>query len=75
LRQSSPSLVFDGTDFFETVGCDLCDGTLLRIPAAGGPSVTVGVGSFVAVDDSCAYWSVLAGIFSARKSYVAPTVP
>lgn len=69
------SLVFDGTDFFETVGCDVCDGTLLRIPAAGGPSVTVATGSFVAVDDSCAYWSVSDGISSARKSYVAPAAP
>src|SRR5579863_6203689 len=48
------SLVFDGTSFFETVGCDVCDGSLVRIPAAGGPSVSMGSGSFVTVDDSCA---------------------
>jgi hypothetical protein len=35
----------------------------------------MGSGSFVAVDDSCAYWSVLAGIFSASKSYVVPAGP
>jgi hypothetical protein len=69
------SLVFDGTDFFETVGCDICDGSLVRIPAAGGPSVSMGSGSFVAVDDSCAYWSTLAGISSASKAYVAPAAP
>ena len=63
------SLVFDGTDFFESVGCDACDGSLVRIPAAGGPAVPMGTGSFVAVDDSCAYWSTSAGISSAAKSY------
>lgn len=65
------SLVFDGTDFFETVACDACDGTLLRIPLTGGPSVSMGSGSFVTVDDSCAYWSTIEGISSASKSYVA----
>ncbi len=39
------SLVFDGRDFFETVGCDDCEGTLVRIPASGGPSATMGPGS------------------------------
>jgi hypothetical protein len=66
------SLVFDGSNFFETVACDICDGEMWRIPADGGPAVAMGSGSFVAVDDSCAYWSVLASIFSASKSYVAP---
>jgi hypothetical protein len=69
------SLVFDGTDFFETVGCDACDGSLVRISAAGGPSASMGSGSFVTVDDSCAYWSTLEGISSASKSYVAPAGP
>jgi hypothetical protein len=64
------SLVFDGTDFFETVvGCDECDGTLVRIPASGGPSVSMGSGSYVTVDETCAYWSTPAGISSAVKSY------
>lgn len=61
------SLVFDGTDFFETVGCDICDGSLLRIPAGGGPSVAVGSGTYAAVDDSCLYWSTSTGIFSTKK--------
>ena len=63
------SLSFDGVDFFETVGCDICDGTLLRIPSAGGSVVQMGAGSFAAVDETCAYWSTSAGIFSATKSY------
>jgi hypothetical protein len=66
------SLVFDGTDFFESVGCDVCDGSLVRIPAAGGPAVSMGMGSFIAVDASCAYWSSIAGISSALKSYAGP---
>jgi hypothetical protein len=61
------SLVFDGTDFFETVGCDVCDGSLLRIPAAGGPPAALGSGTYAAVDESCLYWSTSAGIFSKKK--------
>jgi hypothetical protein len=65
------SLSFDGVDFFETVGCDICDGTLLRIPSAGGPVVQMGEASYAAVDDTCAYWSTRDGIFSVIKSYRA----
>lgn len=65
------SLSFDGVDFFETVGCDICDGTLLRIPSAGGSVVRMGAGGFASVDDTCAYWSTRDGIFSAIKSYRA----
>ena len=82
------SLVFDGMNFFETVGCDLCSGTLLRISASGTPPVAMGSAGFVAVDDECAYFSVLngfglpsaaeggipgTGIYSVQKSYTAPT--
>jgi hypothetical protein len=63
------SLTFDGADFFETVGCDICDGTLLRIPSAGGSVVQMGAGGFATVDETCAYWSTHQGIFSAIKSY------
>jgi hypothetical protein len=63
------SLAFDGTSFFETELCDACDGYLIRIPVDGSPPVSMGSGSFVAVDDSCAYWSTLEGIFSASKAW------
>lgn len=51
------SFVFDGTDFFETVACDGCFGTLLRIPASGAPVVMMGEGTYAAVDDECVYYS------------------
>jgi hypothetical protein len=64
------SLLFDGTDFFETVGCDLCDGTLLRIPATGAAPVTMSAsGAYAAIAGSCVYWSTLDGIYSAEKTY------
>ncbi len=63
------SFLFDGTDFFETVGCDVCDGTLLRIPASGAPVVAMGAGTFAAVDDECVYFSNPGGIYSVAKSY------
>jgi hypothetical protein len=66
------SLVFDGTDFFETVACDVCDGSLVRIPGAGGPSVSMGHGTFVAVHGACSYLSSVEGIWTANKAYVAP---
>ena len=85
---SPASFTFDGTDFFETVGCDLCSGTLLRIPGSGAPVVTMGEGWFATVDDECVYFSVaegyfpsadggilLSGIFSLEKSYVPPSAP
>jgi hypothetical protein len=68
------SLVFDGVDFYETVGCDLCFGTLLRIPAWGAPPVFIGEGTYVAVDDTCVYYSNPDGIFSVAKSYALPLV-
>ena len=82
------SIAFDGSDFFETVGCDLCAGTLIRIPSSGAPLVPMGSAGSVAVDDRCAYFSVVfgdatlpsqsdgglqnTGIYSVDKSYVAP---
>jgi hypothetical protein len=64
------SLLFDGTDFFETVGCDLCDGTLLRIPATGAAPITMfASGTYVAIAGSCLYWSTLDSIYSAEKTY------
>jgi hypothetical protein len=82
------SLVFDGSNFFETVGCDICSGTLVRISPSGDGPVTMTAAGFVAVDDECAYFSVAnefnlaslsdgglpgSGIFSVDKSYVLPT--
>jgi hypothetical protein len=32
----------------------------------------MGTGSFVAVDESCAYWSTTEGISNAAKSYATP---
>jgi hypothetical protein len=71
------SLAFDGTSFFETVACDICSGTLMRIPASGNKPVTMAAGGFVAVDDTCAYYSVVSGltgngIYSVDKSYDGP---
>jgi hypothetical protein len=84
------SLAFDGSSFFETVGCDLCTGTLVRIPASGAPATSMASAGFAAVDDECVYFSVLdgfdlpsnvdgaipgTGIFSVAKSYADPMVP
>ncbi|MGH7297806.1 MAG: hypothetical protein ACRELB_22900, partial [Polyangiaceae bacterium] len=63
------SLTFDGSDFFETVGCDLCDGSFLRLPSTGGLSVPMGSATYAAVDDTCAYWSTADRITSAAKGY------
>lgn len=71
------SLVFDGSNFFETVGCDVCSGTLMRIPASGAPATAMASAGFVAVDDECVYFSVaggLSGIFSVAKSYADPAL-
>jgi hypothetical protein len=74
---SPTSLAFDGTSFFETVACDSCAGTLIRIPMSGSAPVTMTPADFVAVDDACAYYSVVSsatgnGIFSVDKSYAGP---
>jgi hypothetical protein len=83
------SIAFDGSNFFETVGCDVCSGTLVRMSASGAPAVTMTSASFVAVDDECAYFSVLmgldlpskgdggipgTGIYSVAKSYADPAL-
>jgi hypothetical protein len=65
------SLAFDGTYFFESVGCECASGPLLRIPADGGPSVSMGSGGYLAVGDSCVYWSTGGGISSLSKLYAA----
>jgi hypothetical protein len=65
-------LLFDGTDFFETVGCDVCSGTVVRIPASGGAPVGLVEGLGEALDDECLYYSNPDGIFSVAKSYVPP---
>lgn len=69
------SFVFDGTDFFETVACDACFGTLLRVPASGAPVITMGEGTYAAVDDECVYFSNPTGIYSVQKSYMQPLPP
>jgi hypothetical protein len=55
------SLAFDGSSFFETVGCDVCSGTLVRIPFTGAPPVKMVAAGYAAVDDECAYFSVVLG--------------
>jgi hypothetical protein len=82
------SVSFDGTDFFETVGCDLCSGTLVRIPSSGGPQVLMVSAGYAAVQGDCVYFSVAlgfglpssddggipsSGIYAVSKSYVDPT--
>jgi len=73
------ALTFDGSSFFEAVGCDVCPGTIVRVPLSGTPA-TVTLGGFVAVDDECAYFSTIdayppvdggsgMGIFSVSKAY------
>jgi hypothetical protein len=74
------SLAFDGTSFFETVACDLCPGTLMRIPASGAPPLTMAAGGFVAVDDTCAFYTrvqgvVGNGICSVDTSYAGSASP
>jgi hypothetical protein len=73
------ALVFDGSSFFEAVGCDVCPGTIVRVPLSGTPATMTSAG-FVAVDDECAYYSTIQaypqvaggsgmGIFSVSKAY------
>jgi hypothetical protein len=69
------SLAFDGTDFFETAACTTCDGTLVRVPGDGSPTVTMGAGTFAAVDDACVYWSTPLGISSVAKNYTPANAP
>jgi hypothetical protein len=73
------ALVFDGSSFFEAVGCDVCPGSIVRVPLSGTPATMTSAG-FVAVDDECAYFSTIQsdppvdggsgmGIFSVSKAY------
>ncbi len=87
--ESPWSLAFDGSNFFETVGCDLCTGTLVRISPSGAPPVAMTSAGFVAVDEQCAYFSVVfgavpweldggmpgTGIYTVEKSYSATAAP
>jgi hypothetical protein len=83
------SVAFDGSNFFETVGCDICSGTLVRIAASGRPATTMTPAGFAAVDDECVYFSVViglglpsnddgglpgTGIYSVAKSYADPAI-
>ena len=80
-RPSYPwALAFDGSSFFEAVGCDACSGSIQRVPLSGAPAFMTW-GGFVAVDGECAYFSTIQavppvdgglgeGIFSVSKSYV-----
>lgn len=74
------ALAFDGSSFFEAVGCDACPGTIQRVPLSGAPAFMIW-GGFVGVDDECAYFSTIQavpppdggsaeGIFSVSKSLV-----
>jgi hypothetical protein len=62
-------LVFDGTDFFFTVGAGGL--ALFRVPSAGGTAAVVesevGI-SGVAFDEACIYWSSVSGIWSLARS-------
>ena len=73
------ALAFDGSSFFEAVGCDVCPGTIVRVPLSGTPATMTSAG-FVAVDDECVYFSAIQsnppveggsgmGIFSVPKAY------
>ena len=73
------ALAFDGSSFFEAVGCDVCPGTIVRVPLSGTPATMTSAG-FVAVDDECVYFSTIQsnppveggsgmGIFSVPKAY------
>ena len=81
------SLSFDGTDFFETVGCDVCPGSLVRIPSSGAAAVTMATAGFAAVAGGCVYFSAAlgfdlpsshdggipgSGVYSVSKSYADP---
>ncbi len=81
------SLSFDGTDFFETVGCDVCPGSLVRIPSSGAAAVTMATAGFAAVAGACVYFSAAlgfdlpsshdggipgSGVYSVSKSYADP---
>ncbi|MGO9834713.1 MAG: hypothetical protein ACLP1X_10885 [Polyangiaceae bacterium] len=76
-------LVFDGSNFFETV-CDGCtfSGSLVRIPSSGAPAVTMAQADYVAVNDECVYFSANSGltsgsgcgIYSVAKSYAAASL-
>jgi hypothetical protein len=83
------SFAFDGSSFFETVGCDVCSGTLVRIPSTGAPPVKMVAAGYAAVDDECVYVSVAdgfdlpsadeggipgSGIYSVAKSYSDPSL-
>jgi hypothetical protein len=62
-------LVFDGTEFFATTLGDASLGSLVRVPAAGGPPGWGGFGSGVAVDDECLYVADTAtGVYSVAKA-------
>jgi hypothetical protein len=62
-------LVFDGTEFFATTLADASEGTLVRIPAAGGSPGTGAFGSGVAVDDECLYVAdTVSGVYSVAKA-------
>lgn len=61
------ALVFDGQDMFATT-----QGSVVRVPLDGGAAVDLaglmsGVGRVV-VDDRCAYWSNVDGIYGMQKS-------
>jgi hypothetical protein len=63
-------LVFDGSEFFATMLSDASVGTLATIPAAGGPPISMGSGSGLAIDDECLYTGdVINGVYSVAKSY------
>lgn len=81
------SLSFDGKDFFETVGCDICPGSLVRIASSGGPAVTMATAGYAVVESDCVYFSVALGVglpssydggipgsgfYAVSKSYVDP---
>jgi hypothetical protein len=63
------ALVFDGNDFFFTVGASGL--ALFRVPSAGGTGAVVesevGI-TGLALDEACIYWSSISGIWSLARS-------
>jgi hypothetical protein len=62
-------LVFDGSDFFATTLADASLGTLVKVPAAGGPPTSGAFGSGLAIDADCLYVADTAsGVYSVAKA-------
>jgi hypothetical protein len=68
-------ILFDGSDFYFSVGGDASPGGIGKIGGAGGLPVGLEEGYGFAVDDACLYWANLDGVFSVAKSAAPGTRP